>query len=283
MIKITRPARVPDLLDSNAVKDTEKDIKTIVERNGRAQSEEFTKHWTKDEVREALYEMQFHKCCYCEQKREMKYESDVEHYRPKARVEGDKTHPGYWWLAYKWENLFFSCKVCNSRYKLDHFPVEVGSKRSAGPNQPHHTERRLLLHPCDDDPEKELTWDVERDEADLLGNAIAGAMELALFVRVAGLTNRGHITVKTLGLNRMELLTNRALQVLTIDTLIEKVKIAEILNNEGLLKTAIRDIQHETAAIKPFAGLRRYLIRQAGLGRYLLPLSAAATAQPATV
>jgi len=85
----------------------------------------------------ALQDAQHNKCCYCERFVEDKYH-DVEHWRPKARA--DRTHgaidPGYWWLAWTWSNLLFSCNNCNRPNrdvdgrlvgKGDRFPLAEGS------------------------------------------------------------------------------------------------------------------------------------------------------------
>ncbi len=76
------------------------------------------------------------KCAYCESKLNSTDYGDADHYRPKNRVsiqqgngnmviskDGIK-HPGYFWIAYNWKNLFPSCKRCNTERKLDLFPVE---------------------------------------------------------------------------------------------------------------------------------------------------------------
>src|SRR5262245_40081226 len=70
------------------------------------------------------------KCAYCETDIESNQPGDVEHFRPKGRVVdeefepirinhpkwGEMDHPGYFWLAYEWDNLFPSCIDCN-RYR----------------------------------------------------------------------------------------------------------------------------------------------------------------------
>jgi hypothetical protein len=65
-------------------------------------------------VKEALRQAQHGKCCFCERKEEI---GDVEHFRPKAGYQqkvGSKVFkPGYYWLAYDWDNLFYSCPKCN--------------------------------------------------------------------------------------------------------------------------------------------------------------------------
>jgi uncharacterized protein (TIGR02646 family) len=70
------------------------------------------------------------KCAYCEHPEQRK-RNDVEHFRPKGRAlrgaHVSQTH-GYWWLAWRWENLLFSCANCNqSPFKLDRFPLAAGS------------------------------------------------------------------------------------------------------------------------------------------------------------
>lgn len=65
------------------------------------------------EVRACLLELFHYKCAYCESRIE---KCEVEHYRPKGRVDGS-AHPGYYWLAYEWENLYPSCESCNKTFK----------------------------------------------------------------------------------------------------------------------------------------------------------------------
>jgi hypothetical protein len=82
------------------------------------------------------------KCAYCET-REVRSPYHAEHFRPKGRVRfkpqgrtkllpgrtkdaqnQDIDHPGYFWLAYHWQNLLPSCNDCNSaRGKNDQFPI----------------------------------------------------------------------------------------------------------------------------------------------------------------
>jgi hypothetical protein len=138
------------------------------------------------------------KCAYCETPIDG-FLGDAEHFRPKGRVrvltdeEGSRVvkvvdedgneiaHPGYFWLAYHWQNLLPSCELCN-RYggKQDLFPVRkshVAVKRLTirevdllihkmtksprddelyylEPDDLDAREERLLLHPYEDEPEK---------------------------------------------------------------------------------------------------------------------------------
>lgn len=115
------------------------------------------------------------KCAYCEVLLTNNQPGDVEHFRPKGRVVddalkpvrvhyetlGEIDHPGYFWLAYDWDNLLPSCIDCN-RYrkhdlpegvvgagKADRFPV-VG-KRASLPGE-ELDEQALLVNPSKVDP-----------------------------------------------------------------------------------------------------------------------------------
>ena len=64
-------------------------------------------------VRRVLEKLFEQKCAYCETKIGVNADWDVEHYRPKGRVTENTAHPGYYWLAYDWDNLLPSCAFCN--------------------------------------------------------------------------------------------------------------------------------------------------------------------------
>ena len=54
------------------------------------------------------------KCWYSESKNPTA-DKNVDHFRPKNRVEGEPTHEGYWWLAFSWQNYRYSSQWCNQR------------------------------------------------------------------------------------------------------------------------------------------------------------------------
>lgn len=124
-----------------------------------------------EQVRRALEKLFHRKCAYCETPITTGF--DVEHFRPKGRVAEDANHPGYYWLAYAWENLLPACAQCNQRRKdpptwddpstgpsagkLDQFPLEDGSFRASEPSHNLADERPLLLNPCVDNPEEHFT------------------------------------------------------------------------------------------------------------------------------
>lgn len=65
------------------------------------------------DVQHQLRRLFRNKCAYCES--DLGDGLEVEHFRPKGGVTEDRTHPGYWWLAHDWGNLFPSCVGCNQK------------------------------------------------------------------------------------------------------------------------------------------------------------------------
>lgn len=138
-------------------------------------SHEVTDLYKDIDIKMALEKLFYDKCAYCESDLSAA-EWDVEHYRPKGRVAERPDHPGYYWMAYKWENLYPSCKFCNqgrkdsprfddpralpSQGKIDQFPVADEAHRAMTPGDDLTKERPLLLDPCNDEPENFFTYDI---------------------------------------------------------------------------------------------------------------------------
>jgi uncharacterized protein (TIGR02646 family) len=116
-------------------------------------------------VAEDLWHAQGHKCAYCEGLEQRK-RNDVEHFRPKGRIDdcaGNTLTPGYWWLAWSWSNLLFSCRNCNqSPAKLDKFPIDPGSVRLKAEEEPPGQEKAVLLDPYIDEPMDHIVFRLAR-------------------------------------------------------------------------------------------------------------------------
>lgn len=123
---------------------------------------------------------------------------DVEHYRPKTQAVGQdgEMRVGYWWLAWTWENLFFSCDGCNRFEKNDLFPLRDEHRRLQAKQAPPGPERPLLLDPASpqDDPMDHLVYRPVADPGDWW-----------VFPRHGSVL--GQWTIQVLGLNRDELRT----------------------------------------------------------------------------
>lgn len=151
------------------------------------------------DVKQALDEIFHGKCAYCESFYAKTQPVDVEHYRPKGKVDGEDDHRGYWWLAMDWKNLVPSCIDCNRKRKQrspkpdqqgsmvalnedgdfargktfktgkqSAFPLTSGSARAKwdvnGKAVDLGVEKRLLLDPTRDAPDDHLVFHVARGE-----------------------------------------------------------------------------------------------------------------------
>jgi uncharacterized protein (TIGR02646 family) len=138
-------------------------------------------------VKNALLAAQHGKCAFCESFVSHISYGDIEHFRPKAgykQRKGDKLkRPGYYWLAYDWDNLFFCCQLCNEEFKNNHFPLKNGHNRANSHTDNLSDEEPLLIHPVRLDPVAHITFRKER------AVAVSGSAE-------------GKATIRVLGLNR---------------------------------------------------------------------------------
>lgn len=158
------------------------------------------------------------KCVWCERFRDVSRELDVEHYRPKVKVtrwDGDPNPlsdkpakeidpgPGYWWLAFSWENYSLSCKACNQEWKRNLFPVR--EPRPACVEGVETTEQPLLL-----DPSKPFK--------------IGDHFRWTEAATVEGVSLEGTATIVTCGLNRSILVAERVKLLAVVDRVVYDLK-----------------------------------------------------------
>ena len=100
-------------------------------------------------IKAALKAAQHNKCCYCESRFDANYGGDVEHYRPKGAIGVGKSKvlPGYYWLAYIWQNLFYACADCNQYRKRAAFPIATERDRVRNHHGDIKIEDPLILDP----------------------------------------------------------------------------------------------------------------------------------------
>lgn len=115
------------------------------------------------EVRNLLIDKQFNKCCFSEAKFVGDY-SDVEHFRPKGRIDDYITnigmYPGYYWLAYDWDNLFLSKTRPNSSQKRNYFPLFNEANRNRSHNDT-FTEEPKLIDPGKENPREYINFHLD--------------------------------------------------------------------------------------------------------------------------
>lgn len=207
------------------------------------------------------------KCAYCERI----CKADVEHYRPKKKVDDEDQHEGYYWLCYEWTNLLPACVKCNrDGGKHTKFPVlgprvfhpsflEDGNldinKNKANEN-PLLLERPLLIHPEVDNPEEIFSFELD---------------QRGVGIRMTGIDddNRGEETIKICKLNRQELRLDRREHV--INDFVESVEsLFNLFINNRIDMTQLieRIIDHlETLKVKADSStkthtlLRKFIIK----------------------
>ncbi len=175
------------------------------------------------QVKAALEKLFHDKCAYCETFLTAGGDWDVEHFRPKGKVAERDDHPGYYWLAYEWVNLYPSCKLCNQRRrdpprwgdlrfagtggKADQFPLGDEATRALMPSHDLDAEERLLLDPCGADrPEEHLRFSVD-------GQVVA----------VAG-SRRGEASIQVFHLRRRRLRDQRRRKVAAVIDLLKIIR-----------------------------------------------------------
>lgn len=110
------------------------------------------------EFRKQLLICQGPKCCYCEKP---VASGEIEHYRPKAAWQQTRkskiSRPGYYWLAYSWNNFLISCGECNSGSRKGYlFPVS--GTRAVTRQSRLEQEKPVLINPAVEDPSKFVSY-----------------------------------------------------------------------------------------------------------------------------
>jgi len=182
MIKVNKDYEyIPKSLNSKTIAKKKNDLLKL--KNGS----EATGYNSKD-VQNELRKIYNNKCCFCESKEKKDNYTisfDIEHYRPKSK---------YYWLAFEWSNLLWSCQVCNRNYKKTQFPVKnqihepnINSENWKANSLELLSEEPFLLNPEIDDIEQHIEFNCNGE--------------------IKGKTVRGEKTIEICGLQRLK--TNR--------------------------------------------------------------------------
>lgn len=249
MIRIEKPVEPPEVLRTKG-RNKRKGHCSAYTRDPEAyrtgaKKFKFADYYSHETVRAALQKAQHNKCCYCE-RRIGREDSDVEHFRPKSAVRqrlGDpRKRPGYYWLAYEWNNLYLSCIACNQRCKSDLFPLQDPSTRARSHHDDLGREQPVLVDPGVDDPAKHIGFRGE------IAHPIVGS-------------KKGKRTIEMLKLNRSSLQEARRDRLQLLKSLSQVVLLsenrpsdyqlrAEAVKATRLLQKAIRDEAEFAAAVR---------------------------------
>ncbi len=220
--KVTAPKRLSEGVNRTEIDCLDFDSYSNEYKVGKRKMEFDRRIYGHDCVKKALLESQHQKCCYCEAKFLANSHGDVEHYRPKGAVRQGKgsspVKPGYYWMAYRWENLYFCCEICNRSHKRDLFPLRHPHRRSVSHHDDLKKEEPLILDPGgNEDPRDHITF----------------RQELAV-----GRTCEGKTTIEMIGLNRPDLCERRLGNLKKMKTLRKIVLISKDTGPPGFEKLA---------------------------------------------
>lgn len=161
MIKINkRNNNIPEELTCQKAKDAINTIEQKILSGETLESSDFdSKIFGHKNVKGALKDDQNDKCAYCESSLTGSF-ANVEHYRPKTEYKEDNISkkPGYYWLAYDWNNLFYSCDECNGQArKGNKFPLRDPNTRNIT-NKDISKEEPLIINPAIEDPQEHICF-----------------------------------------------------------------------------------------------------------------------------
>ncbi len=161
-------------------------------------------------VKELLVNVHHSKCCYCETTLPREY-LHVEHFRPKAGVrqnlnQGKDELPGYYWLAYHWDNLLLACLACNVTNKKTFFPLSNPLQRARCHHDNVANEQALFVDPAAQDPRLHIRFEGDAPK---------------------GLTTQGKKTIAGIGLRRPLLREARLEKIGEIDMRLTILGLAE--------------------------------------------------------
>lgn len=210
-----------------------------------------------ESVKVALEELFHRKCAYCETPLS-EVDWQVEHFRPKGRVAERPDHPGYYWLAYTWQNLYPACVPCNqsrqdkptwgdpvtgtSAGKADQFPVEDEAQRVMDPAGVLADEGPLLLDPCTDDPENSLRY-TPLGEIDFPSG-----------------DSRAETSIRVFHLTRRRLRDRRKQHIELVVILLKRLQDFKNLGHRAIAVEFERDLEEKIFAdSSPFAGAARFV------------------------
>jgi uncharacterized protein (TIGR02646 family) len=160
MIRIVKPKKAPPILQTKGR--ARRDQHKADYKAGLRQFSFDARIYGHKTVKAALIKAQHDKCFLCESKITHIAHGDVEHFRPKAGYKqaerDDLRTPGYYWLAYEWDNLFLACQICNQVFKKNLFPLADPKERATSHRKRLSREEPLLINPSDDEPEDLISF-----------------------------------------------------------------------------------------------------------------------------
>lgn len=177
------------------------EAKTDAEREDIIEAKQ--KIWRDDRIRNWLLGL-FHSKCWYSEAQEAVSAYHVDHFRPKGQVtDVGRTHaePGYWWLAFRWQNFRICGQLINVK-KSDVFPLVGGHRASPGDEDSIKLEAHAVLDPTTDDA-RLISFEMDEDGCRAVSSVGADEEDR---VRVDA-------TIDVIGLNRLDRLNRKRADV----------------------------------------------------------------------
>lgn len=194
--------------------------------------------YKREEVKTALLDMHYGKCCYCERKISdlADTEREVEHYVPKSASK-DENGDIQWHLANKWENLLCACRSCNS------------NKGWQPPFNSTTNEREIIDPSCADiDPEDHIGFIIDDN---------------LIFFEEQDNSPLGCLTIEKLGFRERSDLFGEFRRVrLNIEETIMELVNACMSSDVTTISSKTKELSRITSAHQPFASFKRKYIQK---------------------
>lgn len=243
MIEIHRPTAVPPILLTSGAAERRRLCRAYARASATFESGKRlfffdATIYGHDDVKSALCAAQQGKCAFCESQITHIAYGTIEHFRPKGgfrqRASGPLERPGYYWLAFTWDNLLFACQLCNQRHKKNQFPLLDPAQRARSHRDDVSHEQPTFIDPAAEDPALSLSF---RDEVPFPKN------------------KRGRTTIRALGLDRKPLQDKRKelLELLRLTFLVAfvlRAPRAEARSARDLLRRAVSDAGEYAAMVR---------------------------------
>lgn len=244
MIKLEKSTTIPSSLATYGPEKAAGLIKRADSGDSNFKSEDFShKIYADAQLKAQLIEDQHGKCAYCERKKGGDFGA-VEHYRPKAgyqvSTKSKLIKPGYYWLAYEWNNLLYSCDECNTTYKRNLFPLlDENARNISGRNI--DAEVPGIINPYFSNPSEHLVF----NQYVVKPRNVGGQED-----------KQGRITIDSLGLDKNQGLINDRRNAWEEYKNIElALKIAKEINSQEMIEAVSNILAEYTSPSHEFSGM----------------------------
>jgi hypothetical protein len=161
------------------------------------------KLWQDNRIRNWLLSL-FHDKCWYSEAHDSVSAYHVDHYRPKGQVTDvgrANPEPGYWWLAFRWQNYRICGQLINVK-KNDVFPLVCGHRATPDKADSLALEAPALVDPTTDDA-RLISFDMDEDGCRAVPSGGADDDD----------RNRAITTIDVIGLNRLDRLNRKRANV----------------------------------------------------------------------